>query len=310
VKTAALDINGVIPILPTPFNADESLDESGYESILGFAERAGCKTVGLPAFGSEFYKLSAGERARILKTVFELGTGFNIIVQCNHTSPVLVKTLVEEAERMGASAVNSALPRAMPVSENQLFDFASAVCSSTSLPVIIQDYNPGGSVIGLDFAMRLSDKFDNFKYIKYEVPGIGPLISNLIEATNGKVKVISGWGGSYMLEQIPAGIAGIMPGIPLADFFNKIWELAASGNLKESMKLFSAISPYLSLSLQNLEMFHHVEKRFAVRRGIMKSSVVRSVSIDLNRYQEKYLELVLDETCDVLEKYGLRVTMQ
>jgi hypothetical protein len=76
------------------------------------------------------------------------------------------------------------------------------------------------------------------------------------------------------------------------------------------MKLFSAISPYLSLSLQNLEMFHHVEKRFAVRRGIMKSSVVRSVSIDLDEYQEKYLELVLDETCDVLEKYGLRVTMQ
>jgi hypothetical protein len=73
------------------------------------------------------------------------------------------------------------------------------------------------------------------------------------------------------------------------------------------MKMFSAISPYLSFSLQNLEMFHHVEKRFAVRRGIMKSSVVRSVSIDLNKYQEKYLELVLDETCDVLEKYGLKV---
>jgi 4-hydroxy-tetrahydrodipicolinate synthase len=307
VKTAALDINGVIPILPTPFNADESLDESGYESILGFAERAGCKTVGLPAFGSEFYKLSAGERARILKTVFELGTGFNIIVQCNHTSPVLVKTLVEEAERMGASAINSALPRALAASENQLFDFASAVCSSTSLPVIIQDYNPGGSVIGFDFAMRLSDKYDNFKYIKYEVPGIGPLISNLIEATNGKVKVISGWGGSYMLEQIPAGIAGIMPGIPLADYFKRIWDLAASGNIGESMRMFSAISSYISFSLQNLEMFHHVEKRFAVRRGIMKSSVVRSVSIDLDKYQEKYLELVLDETCNVLERYGLKV---
>ncbi|HZG25780.1 MAG TPA: hypothetical protein VEZ17_14420, partial [Chitinophagaceae bacterium] len=77
MKTAASDISGVIPILPTPFNDDESLDESGYETILGFAKKAGCKTVGLPAFGSEFYKLSAGERYRILETVFELGTGLD-----------------------------------------------------------------------------------------------------------------------------------------------------------------------------------------------------------------------------------------
>jgi 4-hydroxy-tetrahydrodipicolinate synthase len=307
VKTAAFEISGVIPILPTPFNNDESLDESGYETILGFAKKAGCKTVGLPAFGSEFYKLSPGERSRILETVFELGTGLDIIVQCNHTSPAVVKTLVAEAEKLGASAINSALPRALPVSDQHLFDFASAVCSSTGLPVIIQDYNPGGPVIGFDFAMRLSDTFDNFQYIKYEVPGIGPLISDLLEATGGKVKVISGWGGSYMLEQVPAGIAGIMPGIPLADFFIEIWSKAASGRMEESMKMFSAISPYLSFSLQNLEMFHHVEKRLAVRRGIMRTSVVRSVSIDLNKYQEKYLDLVLNETCEVLERFGFKV---
>jgi hypothetical protein len=39
----------------------------------------------------------------------------------------------------------------------------------------------------------------------------------------------------------------------------------------------------------------------------MKSFVVRSVSIELDRYQERYLELVLDETCEALQKYGLNV---
>jgi 4-hydroxy-tetrahydrodipicolinate synthase len=300
------DIHGVIPILPTPFHTDESLDETGYESILNFAKQAGCKTIGLPAFGSEFYKLSTVERSIILKTVFDQANGLNVIVQCNHTSPKVIEAMVEEAEKLGATAINTALPRAMPASEEQLLKHASTVCASTSLPVVIQDYNPGGPIIGLDFAVKLSNKFENFKFIKYEIPGIGPLVRKILEATNGKVKVISGWGGSYMLEQVPAGIAGIMPGIPLADFFVKIWDKASNGKRKEAMMMFSSISSYLSFSLQNMEMFHHAEKRLAVRRGIMKSDVVRSVSIDLDLYQDKYLELVLDETCAALEQYGLK----
>ena len=212
---------------PTPFNADESIDESGYENIMAFAKTAGCTSVGLPAFGSEFYKLSGEERNRILDIVFKCKNGLKIIVQCNHASPKVVQTLIREAESRGASAINSALPRMMPASENQLFKFASVACSSTTLPVIIQDYNPGGVIIGLDFVKRLSDEFENFKFIKYEVPAIGPLIKDILNATQEKVKVFSGWGGSYMLEQFSAGLAGIMPGIPLADYFVKIWDYAS-----------------------------------------------------------------------------------
>ena len=301
------DINGVVPILPTPFNNDESIDESAYENILSFAQSAGCATVGLPAFGSEFYKLSGEERNRILDTVFKHANGLNIIVQCNHASPVVVQGLIRDAEKRGASAINTALPRAMPVSENQLFKYASAVCSSTKLPVILQDYNPGGTIIGLDFVKKLSDEFENFRFIKYEVPGIGPMIKNILNATSEKVKVFSGWGGSYMLEQFSAGIAGIMPGIPLADYFIKIWEHACLGHMKEAMDMFAAISAYLSFSLQHLEMFHHAEKRLAVRRNIIRTSVVRSVSVELDEYQEKYLELVLNQTCNAIEKYGLKI---
>jgi 4-hydroxy-tetrahydrodipicolinate synthase len=101
-----------------------------------------------------------------------------------------------------------------------------------------------------------------------------------------------------------------MPGIPLADFFVKLWDTAQSVKMEEAMNMFSAISSYLSFSLQNLEMFHHAEKRLAVRRGIMKSYVVRSVSIELDSYQAKYLELVLDQTCEALEKYGLSVNIK
>lgn len=301
------DINGVVPILPTPFNKDETVDILGYEKLMFFAKAAGCKSVGLPAFGSEYYKLATAERNRILDAAFEYANSLSIIVQCNHTSPEIVRILIKNAERRGATAISTLLPRRFPVSEEQLFGFASIVCSSTELPVIIQDFNPAGSVIGLDFVKRLSDKFENFKFIKFELSGVGSLIKHISEATNDKVRVFSGWGGSYMMEQIPSGIVGIMPGIPLADYFIEIWNKSSLGKTTEAMKMFSAISPYIAFSLQNLEMFHHAEKRLAVRRGIIKSAVVRSVSITLDDFQERYLESLLDQICFTIEQYGLKL---
>ncbi len=301
------DLKGVIPILPTPFNADESIDESSFETILNFIKAAGCTTIGLPAFGSEFYKLSGDERNRILDIVFKNAGDLNIIVQCNHPSPTIVQALIKDAESRGAAAINSALPRMMPVSENQLYQYASMVCRSTTLPVIIQDYNPGGAIVGLGFAKKLSDEFENFRFIKYEVPGIGPLINDILEATRHKVKVFSGWGGSYVLEQFAAGITGIIPGIPLVDYFIKLWDHLSVGNEKTALQMFTAIAPYLGFSLQHLEMFHHVEKQLAVRRGIIHSAVVRRVTVELDRYQTAYLELILDQTCDAIVQYGFKL---
>lgn len=300
-------MNGVVPILPTPFNVNEKIDEEGFETMFAFIKKAGCPAIGVPAFGSEFYKLSGDERTKILDIVFKYTGDTPVIVQCNHVFPGMVEALVKDAENRGASAINTALPRIMPVSENQLLAYARSVCRCTKLPVIIQDYNPGGSVIGIDFVKKLSDECENFRYIKYELPGIGPLINSISAITSGKIKVFSGWGGSYMLELIPAGIAGIMPGISLVDYFIKIWDKAGSGSKNEAMKMFAAISPYLSFSLQHLEMFHHAEKRLAVRRGIIKLPVVRSVSVELDDFQDKYLELLLDQTCGAIERYGLKV---
>lgn len=301
------DISGVIPVLPTPFNADESIDEKGYEKLLEFAATAGCRSVVLPAFGSEFYKLTAGERTRILDCVFSISGKINIIVQCNHISPRVAQELAIDAEKRGASAINTALPRMMPVTEDQLLRYAEIVCGATQLPVIIQDYNPGGAVVGLQFAKRLHEECANFRFIKFEVPGIGPLIREIFDATSGSVKVFSGWGGLYMLEQIPANIAGIMPGIPLADYFNRLWNKAVSGNMSAALDMYAGILPYLSFSLQNLEMFHHAEKRLAVRRGILRSAVVRKTTILPDPYQEKYLERVLDHTCAAIERFGLTI---
>ncbi len=294
-------LEGVIPILPTPFDQEEAIVYADIGPLVDFAVESGATAVGVPAFGSEFYKLSGRERKRLIDVATESAQGrLPVIVQCNHTSPQVIADIVKEAEISGAAAINTALPRAFAPSEAAIVEYAQTVCQSTSLPVILQDWNPGGPTIGLDSIKQIHEVCENFSGIKYEESGIGPLIRQIETATEGKIRVFTGWGGMYLLELIPAGVSGAMPGFSLIDVFDHIWQAAVDGNMTKAYGLYSGIAPFVQFSLQNLEMFHHCEKRLLQRRGLLSNGKVRAVTITLNPDQENYLNLLIDRTLEVI----------
>jgi 2-keto-3-deoxy-L-arabinonate dehydratase len=53
-------LRGGVPIVPTPFTDREEVDHEALEGLV--AVSAGVKGVCLPAYGSEFYKLTEQER--------------------------------------------------------------------------------------------------------------------------------------------------------------------------------------------------------------------------------------------------------
>ena len=66
INAGELRVNGIIPIIPTPFNAEELVDWPALGRLVDFAFAAGACAVCLPAFASEFYKLSERERLRLV----------------------------------------------------------------------------------------------------------------------------------------------------------------------------------------------------------------------------------------------------
>ncbi len=46
---------GTVPIIPTPFCDDESIDEDALRDLIEFAIQSGVQAVCLPAYASEFY---------------------------------------------------------------------------------------------------------------------------------------------------------------------------------------------------------------------------------------------------------------
>lgn len=285
-------LHGILPVLPTPFTADDEVDFAVIPRLLDFAAQSGIRTVVTPAFGSEFYKLDAGERQCILETTVEHASahGIKVVAQCNHSTPRLASKLSADAARVGAVAVSTALPRAFASSERQLLDHARRVCDSTELPVIVQDWNPGGVTAEAPFFIKLHQHCENFRMAKLEEPGIGETIRRIREETSGHVGVLSGWGGTYALQLHSAGLAGLMPGLATADVFVKIWQNLTAGEFSKALSSFAMISPYLQFSLQNFEQFHHAEKRLLQRRGIMPHAHVRAVTVDLDIESNSYLD--------------------
>lgn len=294
-------IRGVVPILPTPFESDDEVDFQALAALVDFAVAAGAAAIGTPAFGSEFYKLTDSERQRVLESVItDAARRIPVIAQCNHHSPRHAARLARQAEQMGAAAVNIALPHPFPVSPEHLLAYARTVCESVSVPVVVQDWSPGGPSVGLPFLVELRKTCTNFRYVKLEAPSIGSLIRSIRLEFGDEVGVFLGWNGLYVPELQPAGACGVMPGLALADVFVRIWQLATENEWSHAYSLFAQISPYLQFSLQTLEQLHHSEKHLLCARGILKSPGIRPVTIELDPDARRYLDKLMLELRPVL----------
>lgn len=269
----SIELRGVVPVIPTPFRVDESIDLDGIAACIEFAVRCGVGAVCLPAYGSEFYKLTEAERRDVLDAAIRSSAGrVAILAQSNHPSARCAADLARRNAALGADVISFAIPRQFALPAADLLDYCRTICRAVSLPVLIQDFNPGGPTVGADFARALHADCPNFLYLKLEEPLMAGKVRAIREATNDQVGVLEGWGGMYLLDLIPAGICGLMPGLGPADLLQRIWELGTSDRLDEALDQFEHILPQLVYSLQSMELFLCLEKRLLTQRGVLNES--------------------------------------
>jgi len=274
------ELFGVVPIIPTPFTEKEEIDEDDLKGLIDFAISTGVQAACLPAYASEFYKLTDEERLQVVKIAVDHAAGrIQIVAQSNHPSLKIAIKLAQANVEAGADVISLAVPRIFNLPENSLMEYLSAfVQSIPGTPVLIQDFNPGGSSISVGFIKELMDKHSNFKYLKLEEPLCAPKFEDIIKTTQGKVGLFEGWGGLYMLELVPVGIAGVMPGLAVSDILQKVFMLRKNGENEKAFDLFEKVMPQIFFSLQNMELFHYMEKELLVARGALKNSVVRKAT--------------------------------
>jgi 2-keto-3-deoxy-L-arabinonate dehydratase len=304
--TQMLSIRGVVPVIPTPFHPDEAIDAESLRNLVDWVANKGLAAMCLPAYGSEFYKLSEHDRDQVVSIAIEANKGrIPVIAQANHASARLASDLARRYEEMGADVISFAIPRQFGSATTDILNYCETVASATSLPILLQDFNPGGPTIGADFVNELSNRADNFQFVKLEDPMMLDKLIAIGEMVEGRVRILEGWGGLYMLEGISAGIDGVMPGAAIADLLEIVFSAADSGDAVRAHDLFGSLLPFINFTLQDFEFFLQIEKRTLVRRGLIESATVRSLTHTPSPRVLAHIDHLIDQIERIIESEKL-----
>ena len=289
-----VQIDGIVPVVPTPFDKYGNIDEESLRRLVDFCVAGNACAICLPAYGGEFYKLSEQERHDVVRIAVDQAAGrVPVIGQANHPSSRVALDLAHRMEASGVLMISMATPRIFALSEDDLLRYFRAVCQSISVPLLIQDFNPGGATVGADFAQRLHTDCPNFRYLKLEEPMMAAKVRGILEATRGEVGVLEGWGGLYMMELIPSGICGVMPGVPLLRVLNEVYWKRKRGQDKQAYAAYQSILPFIVFTLGHLELFLHVEKQLLKAMELITCGHVRDATIQLDSHTEAYTKWLI-----------------
>ncbi len=290
-QSKAWNVSGVIPVMPIPFDADESIDEESLRKLVNFAVTCKVQAICLPAYGSEFYKLTEEERMRVVKITVDQAAGrLCVIAQCNHGSARVASSFARTCVEMGADIVSVAMPRLFALPDSDLEHYLTQILTAASVPCLIQDFNPGGPTVSAEFVARLKTRCPNFRYLKLEEPLMSRKLVAIRETTKDEVSVLEGWGGLYTMELVPVGIRGLMPGLGLADIHQRVFELRVANQSDEAFRIYERILPQVVFSLQNMEMFMYCEKRLLQARGLLSNSRSRSACYTPDAPSMRYVD--------------------
>ncbi|MCA9046794.1 MAG: dihydrodipicolinate synthase family protein, partial [Planctomycetaceae bacterium] len=207
-------------------------------------------------------------------------------------------------EEAGCDAIMAIPPISTAIPDAALWEYFSALANSVTVPLIVQDASSYvGAAISTQFYVRLLDEFGPDKILfKPEGAPIGPNISDLRDASNGRARMFDGSGGVLLIDAFRRGIVGTMPGVDLLDGIIEMWRALKLGNEQRAYEIYFPICGIVALQLQaGLDGFLAIEKHILVRRGIFKSDSRRMpYSWSLDRETEEEVDRLLDMLLDKL----------
>jgi 4-hydroxy-tetrahydrodipicolinate synthase len=292
--TRTTRINGVVPVIPIPFDEAERIDEPCLRRAIDFAATNKMAAICLPAYGSEFYKLADDERHRVVEVAIDqTKRRLPVIAQANHASAKIAAETAARYEKLGADLISIALPRQFPVTEADLLCFSGRVADAISCELLVQDFNPGGPTVGAEFLATLQKQHPNVTYAKLEEPLIIDKLRAIRDRIGESLRLLTGWGGMYLLEGLEVGSCGVMPGLAICDLIDRVFRTRDAA-------LFAQLLPYITFQLQSFELFHLMEKRLLVRRGVFDNARVRDVTRTpaeaFSRYADRLIEQIISLT--------------
>src|SRR6185369_9848216 len=128
-------LQGIYPILATPFHDDGRVDFESQASLVDFLLAAGAHGLGLFGNASEGYALMGEERVELLKAIVKQVNGrVPLVVSSGHTGTDAAVRLSQEAQALGADALMVLPPYFLKTDGDGLFFYYEAISKAVRIP--------------------------------------------------------------------------------------------------------------------------------------------------------------------------------
>lgn len=270
-------MRGVFSILVTPFDEAYRIDEPSLRNLVEYQIEAGVHGLGV-AMGSEIFRLTESERARVTRVIVDQARGrVPVVVNASGAGTETAVHYSRMAEDDGADALMLTPPIPMgmggPAGPDGIREYFCAVSAAVNIPIFIQSQENMPVPAGL--ACQIARECENVLYIKEEVRPTPSRIADLVRQAGDTLVVFGGAGGGYFIEEMERGAQGTMPGCSQPEAFVRTWDLSQKGEVSEARRMLERTQRLARVSGMMRDGFFHVHKELLRQRGIIRTAVVR-----------------------------------
>ncbi len=291
---SAGSIEGVVPILLSPFFDDGRFDADSMARQVEFNIDAGVHGLGL-AIGSEMFKLNEAERAEVITVTAEaIGKRTPLVVNVSAPASDLAAHYARLAVEQGADVLMAYPPTFLPAGVEEVVDYYRRIADAVDAPIVLQDVVQ--APISAAVALRIADACENVRYVKVESTPVTAKVAAMTAAAGDRLTVFGGAGGGYFIEEMRRGARGTMPFPTQPAAFMAVWDAFQGGDPTLARQVFdSRIMAVNRLALQEADVFYHLHKRLFVRMGVFTSAFVRSPTMVLDDVTRREIEAIIDD---------------
>jgi len=270
-----MKFGGVIPILATPFNDDESLDLDSWRRLLEFMIGIGVDGVTILGVLGESNRLNDQDRERLVESAVDIvRQRVPIIVGTSHTGTEAAVYLSRRAEELGASAV-MVTPAKEPVpNDERIIELFRRIADKVAIPIVLQDHPISTEVhMSVDLIIKVLRRVPTVASVKAEAVPTAAKIRQLRDGfTDRPLSIITGLGALYAPFELAAGSDGFNTGFAFPEVLQAMVIAARDGDWGRVHDMYARFAARIVFEQQPGLA---IRKEILRRRGLIKSPRVR-----------------------------------
>lgn len=274
-RLARSHVSGVLPVFQTPFDEPGEIDFAALRREITWLLDEEADGV-VFAMVSEILRLSSYKRDAVTAAACEyVGSRGTTVISVGAESTNVAVAHARHAQSIGANAVMATPPALHLVDDEEMLSYFMAIAERVEVPIIIQDASGYvGTSLSIDLQARLHRELGDRCMFKPEATPIGPRLSELMDATDGRALVFEGTGGLHLIDSFRRGVVGTMPAADLVWALVALWDALAGADFERAYEIAGPLALMVSMQT-SLDSFVAIEKHLLVTQGVLTSAAMR-----------------------------------